>query len=354
MKKYILLILLILVTPLFGADIDITKRPTSYWWTGNPSRDIGWNWAKSVNQTVMGSRGTGQVFYVDSNVANEGDGRTITGAKDTIEEGIQLLTANQGDILYVLQGHVEDGVVGTANMWDADIAGSKIIGLGEGSLSPRMDFNFTSNTCVVGADNISITNIRFRPSIASVAVGLTVEAGSDFVHIYDNEFGYAENPLTDEFLAALKIATSTGGLIEYNFFDSDEEIANAAITIDGCTNTTIRKNTIFGDYAVACISNALSYNVNLLIEDNLLVNGVPGGLGTLAVVSMNATTFGINRRNYAACNVATANLAFVGTKMYNFGNYYIETAGGSNAAFNIDLAYSGMVATPSTGITTGP
>ncbi|KKK50680.1 hypothetical protein LCGC14_3122610, partial [marine sediment metagenome] len=175
MKKLIvLLIALMLFTPLYGQSTDITQRPTSYWFSGNPDRDNAWNWMKEANNNIFGNIGTGKSFYADSGVNIEGAGLTMDSAKDTLDEAINLCTANRGDRIYVAQGHREDGVVGTAALWTADVDGITIIGLGQGSLTATFDYNFTSNTCVVSGNNVTIHNLRFQPSTSAITIGVLV------------------------------------------------------------------------------------------------------------------------------------------------------------------------------------
>ncbi len=350
MRKFILLILLILTTPLFGVDTDITKRPTSYWLSGNPSRDVLWNWLQAVDQIVMGSRGTGETFYADSNVANEGDGRTVTGAKDTIEEAIQLCVADRGDIIYVLQGHNEDDTAAAVPLFDADIAGITISGLGEGSLKPTLDFVYATSTCKIGADNVRIENIRFRTSLDAITIGLEVESGADYAQIIGCEFGWAETS-TDEFAIAIKVGTSTGSVVAFNTFNASGNSAVAAIVIEDADYCTLANNTIFGDHSTAQINNAIQLCEYLTIEDNILWNGDTAALKAEPVWELLAGTVGISRRNYAACNVATENLAFVGDAMMNFGNYYTESVGGSFTGHAIDfVAASTTSIAPSIGL----
>ena len=226
MKKLIfaIAITLMLFTPLYGQSTDITQRPTSYWLTGN-SGDNAWNWMKEVDKNLFGNIGTGKTYYVDSGVNREGSGLTMDSAKDTLDEAINLCTANRGDRIYVAQGHREDGVVGTAALWTADVDGIQIIGLGQGSLTATFDFNYTSNTCVVSGNNITIQNLRFQPSTSAVAVGVNVTG--DYAHITGCDFGYPETA-TDEFADALYVGTSTGVVVEGNFFDAGAQACPAA------------------------------------------------------------------------------------------------------------------------------
>ena len=335
MKRYIyiLILLVLLASPIFGASTDITGKPTSYWLHGNPDRDNAWNWMKMVDNNVFGPMGTGKIRYVDSNVNIEGSGLTVDTAFDTMIEGINSMTADRGDVLYVIQGHVEDGVVGTANMWQASVSGITIWGLGEGSLKPRFDFNFTSNTCLVTAANVRLHNLRFRPSISAVAEGVLVTG--DNVRITKCDFGYPE-AAADEFAIALQVGTSTGGVVEDNFFDSGAQAGVTAITFEAADNLIIRNNRIYGDSSTAHINNALEISDRFLIEDNVLWQGDTAALNNQPVIEIMNSSMGISRRNYAACNLAF-NTAFVGDHVYNFGNYYTEQIGATVTAFAIDL-----------------
>lgn len=337
MKRYILTILLLalLASPVF-ADTDITGRPTSYWLTGNPDRDNAWAWMKMIDNLVMGNKGTGEIFYVDSGVNIEGAGLTMDSAKDTLLEGINLCTADRGDRIYVAQGHVEDGVVGTAAMWQASVSGITIIGLGEGSSKPRFDYNFTSNTCQITADNVRIHNLWFRPSISAVTIGVEVTSGSDYSHITECTFAYPE-ATADEFAIGLQVGTSTGAVVEDNYFNSGAQAGVTAITLEAATGIVIRRNRIYGDSSTAHINNAITLSEDILIEDNILWQGDTAALNAKPVFELLAGTIGITRRNYGAANLTTVALAFVGDGVYNFGNYYTETPAGGFTALALDM-----------------
>ena len=337
MKRYILTILLLalLASPVF-ASTDITGRPTSYWLTGNPDKDNAWAWMKHIDNNVLGPMGTGKTFYVDSNVNIEGGGLTVDSAKDTINEAVALTVADRGDVIYVLQGHKEDGVVGTAAIFTVGTSGVTIIGVGPGSLKPTFDYNYTSNTCVVSADNVRLHNLRFVPSISAVTIGVEVSSGADYAHISNCDFGYVETS-TDEFAIALKVGTSTGAVVENNFFDSSTEAAVTAITFEAATGLIIRGNRIYGDCSTACINNAITLAEDILIEDNILWNGDTAALKTEPVIEVMAATVGITRRNYVACNVGTVAAAFDGDLLFNFGNYYTEKQAGAYTAFALDM-----------------
>lgn len=339
-KLLILLIALAMFAPLYGqGSTDITQKPTSYWLHGNPDKDNAWNWMKDINNTVRGSRGTGKVWYVDSNVRSEGNATTITSAKDTLNEAIDVAdadgAANRGDIIYLLQGHNESGT--SEDFFDIDVPGLTIIGLGTGSATATFDFDDVDAQGTIGADNVSIFFCRLRPSTGTIVLGLAIEPGADYARIEGCTFAYAET-LGDEFVTAIQASTTVGTVIRNNFFDAGEGGAAQAILLSGqATNTTIDFNTIQGDYSVACIVGTNVKSTGLKLDDNTLWNGVTGGLNTEPVWELLTGTAGISKRNTALCDVGTMAAAFVGDGMFNFGNYYSETAGGASTGFAIDL-----------------
>ena len=79
-KKILLIALSILLTAELALCATIYDRPNSYWFTGHPSADTGWLWMKTIDGLVNGMAGvgTGKIWYVDSNVSNEGDGTSWT------------------------------------------------------------------------------------------------------------------------------------------------------------------------------------------------------------------------------------------------------------------------------------
>ena len=95
---------------------------------------------------------TGEVFFVGSTRV-PGGGKTPTAPFPTIAEALTHCTANRGDMIIVLPGHVETL---TAAL-DLNVAGVSVIGLGQGSLRPTLTGNGT-----IDAVDISAANVRFE------------------------------------------------------------------------------------------------------------------------------------------------------------------------------------------------
>lgn len=107
---------------------------------------------------------TGNRFFVDS--GNTVNGKDVAGGGlnpdvpfVTLDYAIGQCTANNGDIIYLMPGHAE--TLTAAGGVTCDIAGIKIIGLGEGSDRPTLTFSSTDNTAsvLITAASTTIKNI---------------------------------------------------------------------------------------------------------------------------------------------------------------------------------------------------
>lgn len=106
----------------------------------------------------------------------------------TILYALSRCTANAGDIVMVKCGHAE--TISTAAILTLNKAGVAIVGLGSGSLRPRLTFTAAAANIPVTAANISIQNFLFVANFADVASFFTAtgtNTPTDF-EIYNCEF----------------------------------------------------------------------------------------------------------------------------------------------------------------------
>lgn len=128
------------------------------------------------------SRSTGNRFYVDSNtgVDGAGYGRSPDKPFDSLAYALSsgVCTADKGDIIYVMPGHVE--TVTAAAGIACNIAGVSIIGLGTGASRPKIQFgSSTAATLSITASSVLIENLVFESDIASLARCINVQSGGD-------------------------------------------------------------------------------------------------------------------------------------------------------------------------------
>lgn len=274
-------------------------------------------------------RAEGKDFYVSSVTGASGSsGKNPAEALSTIDAAVAKCTANKGDRIIVGEGHTE--TITAASAIDLDVAGISLIGLGRGSSMPQIVFNHADATVAVGADGVTIRNIRFTSSITAVTVGVNIEADVDYTLIEDCLFD-VDATTTDEFNHAIRMVDGNiGTIIQRNTFHQGLGGAVAAIHMDADTSyTQILANYITGDYSTACIVGDTTLSTNLLIQGNLLVQGIGGNIGTEPAIELLTGTTGVIADNYIVCNLATKLAAIVGDTVFLFENYYNEDVTGT-------------------------
>lgn len=136
---------------------------------------------------------------------------------NTIDGAVNQATANAGDIILVAPGHTE--TLATATAMNLDVAGIRIIGLGEGTKRPKITLGTATTTTIpVSAADITVQNIVFSAAFADIVSVFTLTGAANF------------KIKNCEFVAA---ATNQNVL---SIVDTSA-VANAAdgLTIEGCT-----------------------------------------------------------------------------------------------------------------------
>ena len=131
---------------------------------------------------VRGQLPGGRVRYVCNRTGvQNGNGRSATRPYATIEEAVSDLATgsltSQGDCIYVLQGHAE-------NVDEADwlselstLAGLSIVGVGTGTMRPRLTWTLATSTLLMDTANLELANFNLYLAGAHAAGdALTVAA----------------------------------------------------------------------------------------------------------------------------------------------------------------------------------
>lgn len=291
-----------------------------------------------INEVESGSStsvGTGNAYYCDPNVSNEGDGGSWTNAKNTLNEAIGLCTSNNGDVIYVAQDSTFT-MGAAADEVDADVGAITIVGCGEGSVIPT--FNYTGDVTgafAIGVDDITIINCRFTASAADVNEAIEIEAGSTNLTLINCIFD-SSNEGTYEFHECINQSGAVAdGLRVINCeFRMGAGAARSAIAFRDADYAEIKNCLFAGDYAVADINNATTASNHIVIHDNVIYNGTVGGsagLNAQPCIELKSDTSGIVCNNVVVCNVDTPDAAIVAADCFLAGNVYSETEGGYDA-----------------------
>lgn len=292
----------------------------------------------------------GKVFWVNnSSVLAEGgiggsDGNPGTYQKpfSTLDYAIGKCTASRGDVIYIMPGYTQS--MTAADAVDADVAGIRIVGLGRGVKRAKFTYDNAAGEFVIGANNVRIENLWFVPSVTGVTHAIDVEASNTDVQIINCDFSGAEAAGTDEFNAAITaVALADRGLIQNCYFNSGAAGAIYAISLDTPIDWQLLDNTIMGDYSTGCIGTITGAGAgNNLMLRNVVINGLPGDVGTVACFTQSAAGTWTVGANMFCADVATAILFFTNyTSTINMGNVYTDDT--SMAATAVDRTASIVV-----------
>jgi hypothetical protein len=152
-------------------------------------------------------RHPGDIYFVSSLTGTNGAGygQNPDAPAATLAYALaNLVTAGQGDVVYVLPGHVED-IAGAAGI-ALSKSGVTVIGLGSGSLRPTFTWKTsTAATWTITAANCTIRNIRCTSTIAGLVKLFSITAAGATFDTVD----YYEDGATDALQFILTTAAAT-------------------------------------------------------------------------------------------------------------------------------------------------
>lgn len=196
---------------------------------------------------------TGNYFFVDSNAASGGNGYSPEGAVQTLNAAVALCTANNGDIILVMEGHAE--TLDSAADVDLSVAGIRVIGLGHGNSRPTFTWTAAAATFAVGASSVWVENILF---VANFTNGVTEGVDIDDAHtdVTFKDCEWRSTSATKEFLKGVTIAASAARITFDGcfFYETGGGDATAAIFSEGALDRLVVKNCEFdGTWTAAVI-----------------------------------------------------------------------------------------------------
>lgn len=236
---------------------------------------------------------SGAVFWVDSVTGSNGnDGLSPASPVATIDYAVGLCTANKGDVIYVMPGHAEN--ITTATSLVVDVAGVSIIGLGNERNRPTLTFTATAGSIEMDAANTRLSNLRLVAGIASVVVGVNVDA--DDVELDHLEFSISATGF--EFLLMIDVdAFDRATIRDCRLLAENIAGCNTGIRLDDTVGVRIVGNEFRGDFTTAAISGTTgsgAASVDAAVHDNVIEN-----LDTTAGILLDHhdSTTGITSRN---------------------------------------------------------
>lgn len=243
----------------------------------------------------------GSIFWVDSTnsvAANSvGAGQSPDKPFATLDYAIGQCTASKGDVIFVMPGHTESTTTADAELFDLDVAGVSVIGLGEGDKRPTFTLGVATATVVLAGSGCRISNLRIIGDISDLAKGLEIEATADGSRV-DNCY-FADSATNKDMLIAIAVAADADRLIiEDNHFNITVggEATEAIDFAGGSDGSIIRRNYLYGDWkgAGGAIGLDAAASLGILVHDNVIINEDAGvSLG----MDLHASTTGAVFRN---------------------------------------------------------
>lgn len=275
---------------------------------------------------------TGTVFFVSSVTGSSAnDGLSPDYPFATIDFAIGNCTANQGDHIVVMPGHVE--TVTTTNVLVCDVAGITIVGMGYGASRPKVNLTATASVVTISAASVTINNILFTGGIDAIVTPIVI-SGADCILE-----GIETRDVTGQATDFITTTAAADRLTIRNWVHRGATAAGAdtAISIVGGDGISIQDFSIFGNFAVAAIENVTTACTNITIGGGSGMNYIQNGLdsATPVALTMVATSTGhigpnINARIGLDATSNTTNIteAFVGAAMQFFQPINIANLGG--------------------------
>lgn len=262
---------------------------------------------------------TGNVWFVSSLSGSNGNvGNDPVAPKATLAGAVAAATANNGDIVVVMPGHVE--TVSTAAYLTVSKAGLRFIGLGEGAKRPTFTWNATASQIIVSGANTAFDNMRFDfTGIDAVVAAVSITA-TDVS--FTNCEVITNSASAGVVLGFVTAATATRFRFENNF-------CYGPATNSGTTTTAVVKHEVGTDYVIRgnyftgkmtqAILNATAV-LRGLIDSNRFVIAT----GTKAIaMEATSTPFITNNR----INVPSGTAPIVCAAGFMAGNAYSAAAG---------------------------
>lgn len=265
----------------------------------------------------------GSIFYVGSAVSGATDGagygQNPAVPFATLDYAIGKCTASAFDTIFLLPGHAEN--IASATGAVMDIAGVSVVGLGRGSLMPKLSLITAAGaTLSITAANCAVRNVHIYSNFTTgVTGGITLGASANGAILDSLVFTEAAN--TKEFLIGIKIAANCDDLIIENCRHNGTAGGTTSSVIaaaGGTDRTIIRDNYIHVDASAAAVKLDGAASSDLQILRNYTLN-LDTGAG-LAIACHNSCT-GVADGNMAI-NLKNAVTGITGTGLSYGRNYY--------------------------------
>lgn len=278
---------------------------------------------------------TGSYWFVHSVTGSNGNsGKTPERPFSTIDYAVGRCTADKGDVIVVMPGHVE--TITASGGLTFDVAGVTVIGLGTGSKRPQVDFTTATTADMdITASNVTIENILFTGGFDALAGAIDIAAADCTLRNIETRdvTGQATDfIITTDACDRLKISG-------WKHLGAAAAGADTAISLVGGDDWVIEDFDIYGNFAVAAIENVTTAANRVRIGGGSRTSYIWTENAADVAITMVSTSTGSIGPNICAMlqdNAANITEAFVGAACQFFQPIAIvNLAGESSMQTNI-------------------
>lgn len=263
---------------------------------------------------------SGNVYWVGSGTANASNSNKGDSPERPFATVTYVLsnkvTANKGDIVFVMPSHTEDMGNTSITMSNAGVA---IVGLGVGANRPTFTWGTNTTKIHVTAHNNTFKNLYFDMTGAgSVTTGIDIDA--NYTTLEDCEILQSDS--AGQCIVAIDVGTSTGTVINKLKAVANTTAPNSCIDITGtATQLVVSDCWIDGNYGSATIHNPSgAVATNLLIKDNFLRNQK----SAVIAVDLNSACTGFLVGNKYHSNVGSSTPSVDPGSLFSYENYSVS------------------------------
>lgn len=232
---------------------------------------------------------TGNVYFASSTKgsADNGSGTDMSNPLESIDHCVGHCTANHGDVIFALPGHVE--TISAAGSLTCDVAGVRVVFLGEGASKATLKFTGTAGTVAVSAAGVKFYSPRLETGIDAVVDGIVVSA-ADF-NMYDVEDYDASSKAT----TIMVLTTSAAARLKidgYKYFASTAgtQKTDRIKTVGALDGVVLKNIDISGDFTGGYPINLTNAACTNLVMENIRINNTNSS--PTAAIGLHANTTG--------------------------------------------------------------
>lgn len=211
---------------------------------------------------------SGNAWFVSSVDGSDGNtGKEPAQAVATLDKALSLATADNGDVIYVCEGHAET----IAASQPIDVVGVAVIGLGHGRTRPTFTFSATASNFLMSSADCRLSNLVFKAGIAAIVKGITITA--DDCQVDNCELSGGDTTAYC-FLCGIGIGGGAGvkraKVLNNHIIAEDSKVAaKTGIKWSTADYTEVRGNRITGAFATSLIYSHGTVSRNIVVDSNI-------------------------------------------------------------------------------------